>query len=103
MNKVIDLSPRRSHILPRRRLSASRRYENALQDFGRGEAMDPADWAQEAFGLLFQAHCHARLGHEENALAYCARLPDDFLTPGLEGAPAGDKAQIADQLRYTAG
>jgi hypothetical protein len=64
--------------------------------------MDPADWAHEAFGPLYQADCHARLGDEEKAMAYCARLPSDFWTPGLEGAPAGDKTQIADQLRQIA-
>jgi len=36
------------------------------------------------------------------ALAYCARLPDDFWTPGLNGAPGGGKAEIADQLRRIA-
>jgi len=29
-------------------------------------------------------------------------LPDDFWTPGLDGAPAGDKAQVAEQLRRIA-
>jgi len=47
---------------------------------------------------------HARLGDEASALACCARLPDDFWTPGLQGTPAGDKARIADELvRITAG
>src|SRR5271165_2459011 len=103
LNKVIDLSPSPVAYLSRggvyRHLGE---YETALQDFGRGEAMDPTDWEREAFGLLHQADCHARLGDEKSALACCARLPDDFWTPGLQGAPAGDKAQIADQLRYTA-
>jgi tetratricopeptide (TPR) repeat protein len=74
-------------------------YEKALQDYDRGEALDPADWQADAVGHLFQADCHARLGHEAEALAHCARLPDDFWTPGLLGAPAGDKTQIAEQLR----
>jgi hypothetical protein len=55
------------------------------------------------FGLLFQADAHARLGNEAAALAYCARLPDDFWTPGIEGAPGGKKAQIAEELRRIAG
>ncbi len=77
-------------------------YEKALEDFHRGEAIDPAEWKDAAFGLLYQADCHAGLGHEAEALACCARLPDDFWTPGIAGAPAGNKAEIADTLRRTA-
>jgi tetratricopeptide (TPR) repeat protein len=77
-------------------------YEKALQDYDRGEALNPIEWRDDAIGHLFQADCHARLGHEAEALAHCARLPDDFWTPGLLGAPAGDKARIADDLRRLA-
>ncbi len=39
----------------------------------------------------------------EHALKYCWKLmPDDFWTPGFEGAPGGGKAQIADELRRRA-
>jgi tetratricopeptide (TPR) repeat protein len=77
-------------------------YQKALEDFGRGESIDPAQWQDDAFGLLYQADCHARLGNEAAALAYCARLRDDFWTPGLEGGPAGNKAEIAEKLRQIA-
>jgi tetratricopeptide (TPR) repeat protein len=77
-------------------------YEKALGDFDRGEAMNPKRWEEDAFGLLYQADTHARLGNEAKALSYCARLPNDFWTPGLGGAPAGDKADIADKLRHMA-
>jgi hypothetical protein len=60
-------------------------YEKALEDFHRGEAIDPAEWKDAAFGLLYQADCHARLGHEAEALACCARLPT---TSGLRASPA---------------
>jgi hypothetical protein len=73
-----------------------------LADYDHGEALDPAQWQEDAFGLLFQADCHARLGNESAALAYCTRLPDDFWTPGLHGAPAGGKADIAEKLRSIA-
>jgi len=36
------------------------------------------------------------------ALDCCARLPEDFWTPGLDGAPAGNKAEIAAELRRIA-
>jgi tetratricopeptide (TPR) repeat protein len=78
-------------------------YEKALQDFDRAEAIDPKDWETGiVFGLVFQADTHARLGNENDALACCARLPDDFWTPGIYGAPGGDKAEVADKLRHTA-
>src|ERR1700730_8650704 len=63
-------------------------YETALKDF--------------AIGLLYQADAHACLGNEQAALSYCARLPDDFWTPGVYGAPGGGKADIADKLRLIA-
>jgi hypothetical protein len=42
------------------------------------------------------------LRDEASALDCCARLPDNFWTPGLDGAPAGGKAEIADELRRIA-
>jgi tetratricopeptide (TPR) repeat protein len=77
-------------------------YEKALEDFDRAEHIDPAQWVENAFGLLVQADCHARLGNEVAALACCARLYDDFWTPGIEGAPGGGKAEIAETLRRVA-
>jgi tetratricopeptide (TPR) repeat protein len=77
-------------------------YDNALADFGRGERMIPDDWDELGFGLLQQADCYARLGDEENALACCERLPEDFWTPGMDGAPTGDKRAIAPKLRLLA-
>jgi len=79
-------------------------HGKALEDFDRGEALDPKKWQHDiVFGLLFQADAHARLGNEAAALSCCARLPDDFWTPGIEGAPGGEKAQIASELRRLAG
>jgi len=78
-------------------------YEKALEDFNRAEAIDPKRWDEDVvFGLLYQADTHARLGDEGNALDYCARLPNDFWTPGIDGAPGGGKAEIADKLRSIA-
>jgi tetratricopeptide (TPR) repeat protein len=104
LNKAIELKPDLASLLSRgevyRHLGE---YEKALEDFDRGEAMNPKQWEEDiVFGLLYQADCHARLGDEAVALACCARLPDDFWTPGLAGAPSGDKAEVADKLRLTA-
>jgi tetratricopeptide (TPR) repeat protein len=78
-------------------------YEKALEDFDRAEAIDPEAWEKDiVFGLLDQADCHARLGAEEAALACCARLRDDFWTPGIHGTPGGGKVDIAAKLRQIA-
>jgi hypothetical protein len=63
--------------------------------------MDPASEA-DALGLLYKADSYARLGDEASALACCARLPDDFWTPGPNDAPPGYKTEIADELRRLA-
>jgi len=103
LNKVIALEPDRMSFLSRgnvyRHLGE---YRKALDDYSRGEALDPATWQADVLGLLYQADAHARLGDEVSALAHCARLPDDFWTPGLSGAPAGDKTEVAKQLRRIA-
>ena len=103
LNRVIEAAPKPVDFLSRgdvyRHLG---RYDEALADYSRGEAMDPAAWQDDAFGLLFQADCHARLGDQDSALACCARLPDDFWTPGLHGAPSGGKSDIAEKLRKAA-
>jgi tetratricopeptide (TPR) repeat protein len=104
LNKVIELKPDVVSFLSRGEVHRHLgEYEKALEDFDHGEAIDPKQWEKDVvFGLLFQADTHARLGNEAGALAYCARLPDDFWTPGLAGAPGGGKADIADKLRRVA-
>jgi len=103
LNKVIEIDP--EAVAFRSRGEVYRHigeYEKALKDFDRGEAIDPKRWEEDAFGLLYQADTHARLGNDAAALACCARLPDEFWTPGLNGAPGGRKAEIADALRRIA-
>lgn len=104
LNKAVELNPDVAQFLFRgevyRHLGE---YAKALEDFDRGEAIDPDRWEKDiVFGLLFQADAHARLGNEAAALACCARLPDDFWTPGLNGAPSGGKGEIANKLRRMA-
>jgi len=103
LNKVIELNPAPVAFCCRAEIYRHLgEYTKALSDFDRAEALNPARWDEDAFGLLYQADCHARLGDEASALAHCARLPEDFWTPGLNGAPSGDKTQIAEQLRRIA-
>jgi tetratricopeptide (TPR) repeat protein len=77
-------------------------HKKALEDFAQGEALDPEAWDGHQVGLLYQADSHAKLGDEASALAYCTRLQDDFWTPGLDGAPAGNKSEIAERLKEIA-
>ncbi len=104
LNKVIELKPSQEAFLCRGNVNRYLgEYQKAIEDFARGEGIDSAEWQDDiVIGLLYQADCHAQLGHEDTALAYCARLPEDFWTPGIGGAPAGDKAEIADELRRIA-
>jgi tetratricopeptide (TPR) repeat protein len=105
LNKVIEFEPEPNPLTFLSRGDVYRRlgeYENAIEDYNRGEAIDPAEWQDGVLGLFFQADTHARLGNESAALAYCARLPDDFWTPGFKGAPGGGKAEIAAELRRRA-
>ena len=103
LDKVISLEPPQWIVYECRGnvLRALGRYREALDDFNRAEAIDPVDW-NGGFGHLFRADCHARLGNEKAALEDCAALRDDHWTPGLLGAPAGDKVQVAAAIRRLA-
>lgn len=103
LNKVVELAPTPAAFCARGAIYRDLgEYENALADFRRGEAMNPKEWQDAAITLLYQADAHARLGDETAALSCCGRLPDGFWTPGLGGAPAGNKADVADKLRRIA-
>src|SRR5271154_7002702 len=103
INKVLELAPDALGYFSRAEVHKHLGdYQMALDDFARSESMIPEEWQDLGFGLLQQADCHARLGDEGKALACCARLTDDFWTPGLHDAPAGDKAAVAAKLRVIA-
>jgi tetratricopeptide (TPR) repeat protein len=74
------------------------RYETALEDFNKGEQLDPVGWP-DLWGPLHQADCHSRLGHATEALAACTKLKDDHWTPGLDGTPAGNKQEVIAEVR----
>jgi len=77
------------------------RYREAIDAYDRSERLDPTQW-EGGFGALFRADCHALLGDESAALADCETMPDDHWTPGLFGAPAGTKQEVAAELRRRA-
>lgn len=103
LNKVVEFGPTQAAFCARGMIHRQLgEHMNALADFHRGETMDPKQWQDAAVTLLFQADSHARVGDKANALDCCARLPEDFWTPGFDGAPGGDKNEIAEQLRRIA-
>jgi tetratricopeptide (TPR) repeat protein len=103
MDKVIELAPTQAAFCCRGRVYRELgEHANALADFRRGEAIDPKEWEAQGITLLYQADSHAHLGDEVSALDCCARLPENHWTPGLDGAPAGNKAEVAAELRRIA-
>jgi len=87
-----------SHICRGRIFCRLGRYETALEDFDRAEQLDPAGWP-DFWGPLHQADCHSRLGNEAEALDACAKLKNDHWTPGLDGTPAGNKAEVIAEVK----
>lgn len=73
------------------------RYREALDNFRRGEALDPQLW-REMSGPLYEAECHLYLGDGAAALAACARLPDTHWSPGLWGTARGNKDEITADI-----
>ena len=102
LNKVLSLDQQWINYECRgNALRALGRYQEALEDYNRAEAANPEEW-QGGFGRLFRAECHARLGNESAALEDCGALRDDHWTPGLLGAPAGNKDQVIAEVRRLA-
>jgi tetratricopeptide (TPR) repeat protein len=103
LDKVIELAPSQGAFCLRGRIYRQLgEHANALADFHRGEAINPKEWEDQGITMLYQADSYAHLGDEARALDYCSRLPNDFWTPGLDGAPGGGKAEIAVELRRIA-
>ena len=102
LDKSLSLAPH--YVTHRARGKVLRdmgRYREAIEAFNRSQAMDPVAW-MNALGPLLRADCYARLGKEKAALDDCASLPDQHWTPGIFGAPAGNKSDVAAELRRIA-
>lgn len=77
------------------------RYREAIDAFNRCQEMDPIAWVN-ALGPLLRADCYANLGDEDAAIADCMSLRDEHWTPGIFGTPAGNKLEVATELRRIA-
>jgi tetratricopeptide (TPR) repeat protein len=95
-----ELRPHPAHYVCRGNILAKMdRHREALMDYATAETLSsPSEWV-DCWGPLFQADSHARLGHEQDALAACDRLKDDHWTPGLNDAPGGNKQEVIDEIR----
>jgi tetratricopeptide (TPR) repeat protein len=82
-------------------LREARRYDEAIAEFDRAEALAPEDRAR-AYFRLYRADCLASLGDVEAVRADCARLPDGFRSVGHNEAPAGDKSEVTSLLERVA-
>ena len=99
LDSCIMLKPHYIHYLSRGRLlSRLGRHREALRDFNAAEDLARDEWV-DCWGPLHQADCHSRLGNEQEALAACERLKEDHWTPGLDGAPAGSKQEVIEEVR----
>jgi len=75
-----------------------KRFDDALFDFATAKSLDPEVW-EGFWGPVYEAHCHAQLGNEAEAMAACDALPDDHWSRGLHGAPGGTKEEITEAIR----
>jgi tetratricopeptide (TPR) repeat protein len=102
LNTSIALEPKEVSFMSRGEILRDLgRYEEALEDFQRSEAMDGENWKNN-FGPLLRADCYARLGNETAAMASLSDLRDDYWTPGFLGFPAGGKSAMAEEIHRRA-
>ena len=63
LNKVIELDPEPvAFLIAREVYRFLGEYEKAVEEYDRAEAIDPAEWQEDAFGLLYQADASRSLG-----------------------------------------
>jgi len=73
-------------------------HENAIEDYENVRLTHPILWQEDWLSRLYQADSYAHLGNLTDALKCWELLPDDICTPGPNGAPPGNKAEIACEL-----
>lgn len=71
-------------------------FAAAAADLDRAETLDDGHyWPMIP---LLRGHCRARLGRFDEALADCARVPEDYLLPGFGAAAPGSARQLRAEI-----
>lgn len=99
INIAVELDP--SEVVRTCRAQVHRKmgnYKKALEDYEYIQRQNPELWREDWFSLLYQADSYARLGNLTSALWCWELLPDDFWTPGMNDAPAGNRMEIQEEL-----
>jgi tetratricopeptide (TPR) repeat protein len=99
INKSIELEPKPVSYTCRAQVHRQMgNHRKAIEDYRHIELEIPDLWQEDWLSLLYQADSYAHVGNLADALRCWERLPDDIWTPGPNGAPAGNKAEIQNEL-----
>jgi len=71
-------------------------FAAAAADLDRAQTLDHGHWWPML--PLLRAHCRARLGRFDEALADCARVPEDYLLPGFGNAAPGSARELRAEI-----
>jgi tetratricopeptide (TPR) repeat protein len=69
----------------------------AAEDFTRAAELDDGWYGPAVY--LFRAECFCQLGRYDEALADCARVPDNYKMPGFRMQPDGSKHHVIADIR----
>lgn len=103
LDRYVEIKPSSSVLYSRGHvLMKMGRFHEALDDFRRGETMDPTPF-NLTWGPLYESYCHARLGDFDGAIAACEKLFDDQeFEPRDPELPRGTKSDIIAEYRRQA-
>jgi len=97
-DKVVELAPDTVSYYSRADLLYEMcEYAAAIPDFTRSAELDH-EQALGAANFLYRADCHRRLGNFAEAVADCARVPDNFDFPGFLGHRNGSKHHLLAEI-----
>jgi tetratricopeptide (TPR) repeat protein len=97
-DKVVELAPDAMSYYSRADLLYEMgEYAAAIPDFTRSAELD-REQALGAANFLYRADCHRRLGNLAEAIADCARIPDDYDFPGFLGYRNGSKSHLLAEI-----
>jgi tetratricopeptide (TPR) repeat protein len=97
-DKVVELAPDTMSYYSRADLLYEMgEYAAAIPDFTRSTELDH-EQVLGAANFLYRADCHRRLGNFAEAVADCARVPDNFDFPEFLGHRNGSKHHLLAEI-----